>query len=57
MKSLAIDLGKFKSVACEYDSANGEHAFTTLPMRPEVFSRTADGRRALGNRVADALEY
>jgi len=34
MKILAIDLGKFKSVACDYDTSSGEHAFTTLPTRP-----------------------
>jgi transposase len=34
---LAIDLGKFKSVACEYDSTTGEHSFTTLPTRPQDF--------------------
>lgn len=31
---LAIDLGKFKSVACGYDPASGEHTFTTVPTRP-----------------------
>jgi len=34
---LAIDLGKFKSVACDYDPATGEHDFTTLPTRPGEF--------------------
>jgi transposase len=34
---LAIDLGKFKSVACDYDSSTGEHSFTTLPTRPQDF--------------------
>ena len=37
MKILAIDLGKFKSVACDYDSATGEHTFTTVPTRPAAF--------------------
>lgn len=31
---LAIDLGKFKSVACEYDPATSEHHFTTIPTTP-----------------------
>jgi transposase len=30
MKILAIDLGKFKSVACVYESSTGEHSFTTI---------------------------
>lgn len=34
MKILAIDLGKFKSVACDYDTASGEHTFTTIATRP-----------------------
>ena len=31
---LAIDLGKFKSVACDYDTATAEYRFTTIPTRP-----------------------
>ncbi len=31
---LAIDLGKFKSVACRYDPATGEHAFQTIATTP-----------------------
>lgn len=31
---LAIDLGKFKSVACDYDTATHQHTFTTLPTTP-----------------------
>ncbi len=31
---LAIDLGKFKSVACGYDTATGQHTFTTIPTTP-----------------------
>lgn len=34
---LAIDLGKFSSVACDYDTATGTHTFTTLPTRPQDF--------------------
>ena len=31
---LAIDLGKFKSVACRYDAGTGEHAFETIATNP-----------------------
>jgi transposase len=31
---LAIDLGKFKSVACRYDPATGAHAFETIATNP-----------------------
>lgn len=31
---LAIDLGKFTSVVCDYDTATSTHAFTTLKTRP-----------------------
>lgn len=34
-KIIAIDLGKFKSVACTYRTATGGHTFTTLPTRPQ----------------------
>lgn len=34
MKILAIDLGKFKSVACVYESAAGEHSFVTVSTKP-----------------------
>lgn len=33
---LAIDLGKFNSVACDYDAATGSHTFTTVPTRPQA---------------------
>lgn len=33
-KILAIDLGKFKSVACLFNSADGEYSFRTLPTTP-----------------------
>ena len=32
---LAIDLGKFKSVACVFDAGTNEHEFTKLPTRPQ----------------------
>jgi hypothetical protein len=31
---LAIDLGKFKSVACRYDPATAQHAFQTIATTP-----------------------
>jgi transposase len=31
---LALDLGKFRSVACRYDTATGEHAFETIATHP-----------------------
>lgn len=36
MKILAIDLGKFKSVACDYDTAAFSHEFTTLATTPHA---------------------
>lgn len=33
---LAIDLGKFKSVACRYDPASGTHAFETIVTTPSA---------------------
>ena len=30
MKILAMDLGKGKSVACQYEAATGEHTFETI---------------------------
>jgi len=34
MKILAVDLGKVKSVACDYDSGSGEHSFETCRTEP-----------------------
>jgi transposase len=34
MTLLAIDLGKFKSVACRFDPASGQHAFETIATTP-----------------------
>lgn len=36
-KILAIDLGKFKSVACHFNTADGEYAFQTVPTTPTIF--------------------
>jgi len=33
---LAIDLGKFKSVACDYDTTTHQHTFTTIPTTPQA---------------------
>jgi len=33
---LAIDLGKFTSVACDYRVADGSHRYTTVKTRPRV---------------------
>jgi transposase len=33
---LALDLGKFRSVACRYDPATGEHAFETIATSPSA---------------------
>lgn len=45
---LALDLGKFKSVACDYDPATARHDFTTVPTTPaalhELFAERFDGR-------------
>jgi len=35
MNILAMDLGKFKTVFCEYNSDNGEHTFGTVKTRPQ----------------------
>ena len=37
MKIIAIDLGKFKSVACLYDVGSGTPQFETMPTRPTAF--------------------
>ena len=34
---LAIDLGKFKSVACRFNTADGEYTFRTLRTAPTEF--------------------
>jgi len=35
MKIMALDLGKCKTVFCDYDSINGEHAFGTVKTTPQ----------------------
>ncbi len=36
MKILALDLGKFKSVACIYQVTGSEHTFQTIATRPQA---------------------
>ena len=36
MKILALDLGKYKSVACEYETETGRHGFVTIPTTPKA---------------------
>lgn len=42
---LAIDLGKFKSVACDYDSTSNEHEFATVPTRAQELHDLITERR------------
>jgi transposase len=35
MKILALDLGKYKTVACDYDLASGGHEFETIATKPQ----------------------
>jgi hypothetical protein len=42
---LALDLGKYKSVACIYDPADGAVLFQTLPTSRRELRRLLDGRR------------
>ena len=45
---LALDLGKFKSVACRFDPATGAHAFETIATNPPaVHDLLIDARPAL----------
>src|SRR5438270_4876910 len=36
MRILALDLGKFKSVACDYEAETGGPRFTTIPTNPKA---------------------
>lgn len=36
MRILALDLGKYKSVACDYETESGRHRFTTIVTNPKV---------------------
>src|SRR5437868_6522881 len=50
---LAIDLGKFKSVACEFDDASGEVAFATWATSPAVV-RAELQRRTVDRVIIEA---
>src|SRR5512135_1280756 len=45
MKILALDLGKFKSVACIHVAGTGEHEFTTIQTDPIEIGRLVDTAR------------
>lgn len=45
MMILAIDLGKFKSVACRYEASGGEHTFVTMPTTPRALHDLVVERR------------
>ncbi len=45
MKILAVDLGKVKSVACDYASESGEHTFETCRTGPEALEALFVRRR------------
>jgi len=36
MRILALDLGKYKTVACDYEAETGGHRFTTIPTNPKA---------------------
>jgi len=36
MRILALDLGKYKSAACNYEAETGGHRFTTIPTNPRT---------------------
>ena len=43
MRILALDLGKYKSVACGYEAETGRHRFITILTTPQaVHDLTAD---------------
>jgi len=45
MRILAVDLGKVKSVACDFGTETGEHAFETCRMAPEALEELFIRRR------------
>jgi hypothetical protein len=36
MRILSLDLGKYKTVACEYEAENGRHRFATVLTTPKA---------------------
>jgi len=49
MRILALDLGKFKSVACDYDQNSGKHEFETIVTEPKAIRELIEKRS--GQRV------
>ena len=47
MKILAVNLGKFKSTACVYDTETAQHTFQTLPARPQGARKRPDSGSTL----------
>ena len=45
MRILAVDLGKMKSVACDFDSETSEHVFETVRTTPQALEELFVGRR------------
>lgn len=44
MRILALDLGKFKSVACDYDKYSGDHEFETIVTEPDAIRELIEKR-------------
>ena len=36
MKILALDIGKYKSVGCDYEAETGRHSFATVATTPQA---------------------
>ena len=45
MKILAVDLGKMKSVACDFESETSEHVFETVRTTPLALEELFVARR------------
>jgi len=45
MKILALDLGKFKTVGCQYDTHTGDVSYTKVKMAPFIIHQLFTGRR------------
>jgi hypothetical protein len=46
MRILALDLGKYKTVACEYEAETGKHRFVTVRISSMWMSASTSGRAA-----------
>lgn len=57
MRILALDLGKYKSVACDYEAETGRHRFTTIAtnLRGWHSERAATNERCLAECAAPCL--